>query len=351
MNERHMKTKKAEILSLEEAVKKYMHDGVMLCTGGFTAMNRNPVAWVWETIRQGFKEIHNIDPHGCLTSWLLNAADRMSIHETAWTGWGEMAGKLDVQSGNRYKKGELLLEEYSHGAMALRFLAGAVGSPFMPYFAPPGSDLYNPDYDALGKAGLRNGKNPRIAEKKFVPIEDPFFKEGTVYLLPAVRPELAVIHVSQAGEKGTARWRGISTLDKEMAFASDRVILTCEEIVSEAELRRQPESNQIPYFVVDCIVQVNYGAYPSGTPYFYDYDAKFIQAMNQTSRNAEDLKKWLAEWIFEPSNWDAFLEKVGTKRLLDLKADSALGYSTKLVRGKKSSPAMRMPLSVMKSGY
>jgi glutaconate CoA-transferase subunit A len=151
MNARHMKTKKAEILSLEEAVKKYMHDGAMMCTGGFTAMNRSPVAWVWETIRQGFKGIHNIDPHGCLTSWLLNAADRMSIHETAWTGWGEMAGKLDVQSGNRYKKGELLLEEYSHGAMALRFLAGAVGSPFMPYFAPPGSDLYNPDYDALGK--------------------------------------------------------------------------------------------------------------------------------------------------------------------------------------------------------
>ena len=104
-----------------------------------------------------------------------------------------------------------------------------------------------------------------------------------------------------------ARWRGIGTLDKEMAFASDRVILTCEEIISEAELRRQPESNQVPYFVVDCIVQVNYGAYPSGTPYFYDYDAKFIQAMNQTSRSAEDLKKWLDEWVFEPANWEVFL--------------------------------------------
>jgi glutaconate CoA-transferase subunit A len=348
---RHMKTKKAEILTLTEAVKKYMHDNIMLCTGGFTAMNRNPAAWVWETIRQGIKDIHNIDPHGCLTSWMLNAADAMAIHETSWTGWGEMAGKLDVQSGRRFKQEKLILEEYAHGAMALRFLAGAIGSPFMPYFAPPGSDLYNPDYDSLKKAGLRNGSNPRIAEKKFVPLEDPFFNEGTVYLLPAVRPELAVIHVSQAGEKGTARWRGISTLDKEMAFASDKVILTCEEIVSEAELRRQPEANQIPYFVVDCIVQVPYGAYPSGTPFYYDYDAKFIQAMNSASRNPADLKNWLNEWVFEPADWDAFLAKVGTKRLLDLKADSTLGYSTKLVRGKKSSPLMRMPLSVMKSGF
>lgn len=351
MTKRHVEAKKAEVLTLEEAVKKYMHDGIMMCTGGFTAMNRNPVAWVWQSIKQGITDIHNIDPHGCLTSWLLNAADRMSIHETAWTGWGEMAGKLDVQSGKRFKDGKLILEEHAHGAMAARFLAGAVGLPFMPYYAPPGSDLYNPEYDSLGKAGLRNGKNGKIAAKKFMAFEDPFFKEGTVYLLPAAKPDIAVLHVSQAGEKGTARWRGIGTLDKEMAFASDKVILTCEEIVSEAELRKHPESNQIPFFVVDCIVQVPYGAYPSGTPYFYDYDAKFIQSMNATSRSAEEMQKWLDEWIFGLENWQAFLDKVGAGRLSDLKADSVLGYSTKLVRGKKPSPAMKMPLSVMKSGF
>jgi len=351
MIKRHVKAKRAEILSLQEAVKKYMHDDIMLCTGGFTAMNRNPVAWIWESIRQGISGVHNIDPHGCLTSWLLNAAGRMKVHETAWTGWAEMAGKLDIGSCNRYKDGSLILEEYAHGAMAARFLAGAVGLPFMPYYAPPGSDLYNPEYDSLGNAGMRDSKNPRIALKKFEPFEDPFFKEGSVYLLPAVRPELAILHVAQAGEKGTARWRGVGTLDKEMAFASDKVILTCEEIVSEAEIRKVPESNQIPYFVVDCIVQVPYGAYPSGTPYYYDYDAKFLQAMNSTSRNTEEQQKWLDEWVFRPKDWSSFLDKVGAKRLDDLRADNSLGYSTKLVRGKKPSPAMKMPLSVMKGGF
>lgn len=351
MYQRRTKTKKAEILGLDEAVKKYMHDGIIMGTGGFTAMNRIPTAWVWETIRQGFKSIHNIDPHGSITSWMLNAADAMSIYETAWTGWGEMAGKLDITSGRRYKAGQLIIEEHAHGAMASRFLAGAMGIPFMPYYAPPGSDLYNPDYDTLGKAGFRDGNNPRIAEKKFVPMDDPFFREGVVHLLPAVRPELAIIHVAQAGDKGTARWRGISTLDKEMAFASDKVVLTCEEIVSESELRREPERNQLPYFIVDCIVQVDYGAYPSGTPYYYDYDAPFIQQMNEISRSKEELKKWLDEWVYGPENWGAFLSKVGVKRLLDLKADSVLGYSNKIVRGKKETSKLRMPLSVMRSGY
>jgi len=101
---------------------------------------------------------------------------------------------------------------------------------------------------------------------------------------------------------------------------------------------------------VDCIVQVPYGAYPSGTPYYYDYDAKFLQAMNETSKSKEEQQKWLEEWVFAPKDWNAFLDKVGAKRLNDLRADETLGYSTKLVRGRKPAPAMKMPLSVMKGG-
>ena len=80
-----------------------------------------------------------------------------------------MAGKLDINLERNYKAGKMILEDYAHGAMAMRFLAGAIGAPFIPYYAPLGSDLYNPEYDALGRAGLRDGSNPRIARKKFIP--------------------------------------------------------------------------------------------------------------------------------------------------------------------------------------
>jgi len=345
------KAKKAEILTLEEAVKKYVHDGMQIGFSGFTGFNRNPVAFAWEIVRQGLKDLHVIDRHGSVCTWLLNAVSAIKIYETDWMGWGEMAGKLDINMERNYKAGKMILEDYSHGAMAMRFLAGAIGAPFIPYYAPQGSDLYNPKYDALGKAGLRKGKDFRIAKKKFIQMEEPFYGDGEVVLLPAARPELGVIHVAQAGDKGTAKWRGVGTIDKEMAFACDKVVIIAEEIVPEAEMRKYPEANQIPYFTVDCIVEQPWGAFPSSVPYYYDYDAPFMRQMDAASRNEADLKKFLDEWVFGPKNWEDLLVKLGAKKLLDLRADSVTGYSVRMRRGKAAAPRMKMPLSVVRSGY
>ncbi len=343
--------KQSEILSLEEAVKKYMRNDIICAFSGFTGFNRNPVAFAWESVRQGFKDIHVLDRHGSCCTWLFNAVGAMKIFETDWMGWGEMAGKLDICLDRRYKAGEIVLEDHAHGAMAMRYLAGAIGIPFIPYYAPLGSDLYNPDYDSLGRAGLRDGKNPKIAKHKFIQMEDPFFGDGDVVLLPAARPDLAIVHVAQAGDKGTARWRGVGTIDKEIAFAADKVVIVCEELVPEAEMRKTPEANQIPFFVVDCIVEQPLGAFPSSVPFFYDYDAPFMRSMDAASRNEDDLKKWLDEWVFGPKSWEDFIAKLGAKRLMDLKADSVTGYSTRMKRGKKHAPRMKMPLSVTRSGF
>lgn len=344
-------TKRAEILSLEEAVAKYTHDGMTIGFSGFTGFNKNPVAFAWEMIRQGRKDLHCMDRHGSVCTFLFNAEGRMKIYETDWYGWGEMAGKIDINLERQYKAGNILLEEYAHGAMAMRILAGALGIPFIPYYAPLGSDLYNPQYDRLGKEGLRDGSNPRIAKKKFQYMEDPFYGDGTVVLLPAARPELAVIHVAQAGEKGTARWKGISTVDKELAFAADKVVIVCEEIVPESMLRDEPESNQIPYFIVDCIVEVPWGAHPSAVPYYYDYDMPFMVQMHAASRSEETMKQWLDEWVYGPKNWQEYVEKLGAQKLNDLRAESHTGYSTRIRRGKKPAPKMFEPLSVAKFGY
>jgi len=344
-------SKKAEIMTLEEAVKKFMHDDIVCAFSGFTGFNRNPFAFAWETVRQKVKNIHVLDRHGSCCTWLLNTVNAIKIYETDWMGWGEMAGKLDISMERNYKAGKMILEDYSHGAMAMRFLAGAIGAPFIPYYAPLGSDLYDPEFDALGKAGLRDGKNPRISKKKFQIIDEPFFGDGKVALLPAARPELAIIHVAQAGDKGTARWRGVGTIDKELSFACDKVVVIAEEIVPESEMRKLPEGNQIPYFTVDAIVECPWGAFPSSVPFYYDYDAPFMRTMDAASRNEADLKKWLDEWVFGPKNWEDFIVKLGAKKLLDLKADSVTGYSVRMMRGKKPAPRMKLPLSVARSGY
>jgi len=73
--------------------------------------------------------------------------------------------------------------------------------------------------------------------------------------------------------------------------------------------------------------------------------------MDVASRNTEDLKKWVDDWVRGPKTWEEVMTKVGAKRLLDLKADSVTGYSTRIMRGKKPAPRMKMPLSVARSGY
>ena len=345
------KTKKAEIMPLEEAAKTFMHDGIMCAFSGFTGFNRNPFAFAWQTARQGVKNIHVIDRHGSCCTWLLNAVGAIKVYETDWMGWGEMAGKLDINLEKRYKAGG----DDSRGLLARRH-----------GHAVPGRRDRRTLHSLQRAAGIgplqsqvrcvQQGRHERRQE--FQGPQEEVHPDGRALLgrgrhgaaAPA-RPELSIIHVAQCGDKGTARWRGVGTIDKEISFAADRVVILAEEVVPESEMRKLPEANQIPYFVVDAIVECPWGAFPSSVPFYYDYDAPFMRDMDKASRSAEDQKKWLDEWVYGPKNWEDFIVKLGAKRLLDLKADSVTGYSTRMMRGKKPAPRMKMPLSVAISGY
>ena len=337
--------KKNKIMSLEEAVKTFMHDGISMGCGGFTGFVRNPVAFVWEAIRQGHKDIHYLGGHPGINTFLLTASQRASIIEHCWSGYGEIFGKLDMNSSRLYEQGKLIYEDYSHGQMAFRQLAGAMGVPFIACYAPLGSDIANPEYDALKRAELRNGKNPKIPKEKAIIMDDPFYGKGKIVLVPALNPELGVIHAQMVGDMGTVRVRGVVSGDKELVFSADKVVVTCEEIVPEEELRREPERNLIPHMKVDAIVQVPWGAHPTSTPYYYDYDSRFIAETNVAQRTEESMKKWLDEWVFGPKNWKEYIVKVGTEKLHDLRADQTTGYSTRVMRGKKPAPVMLKPIS------
>ena len=334
----------AKVLSLEEAVSTYMHDGITMACGGFTGFVRDPVAFTWEAVRQGFKDIHYLGGHPGVHTFLLNAAKRIKYMEHCWMGYGELFGKLDMNAVRQYENGEQIFEDYSHAQVAFRQLAGAIGVPFIATYDVLGSDIENPNYDAFKRAGLRDGSNPRIAKEKMLVMDDPFYGKGKVILVPASNPELAVIHATTVGDMGTVRIRGVASGDKELAFSADKVVVTCEEIVREEELRRDPEHNLIPFIKVDAIVEIPYGAYPSSVPYHYDYDGPFIADTDKAQRSDELMNKWLEDWVYGPENWKAFLDKVGASRLISLKANTTTGYSTNHLRGKKPAPLMTKPV-------
>lgn len=334
-----------KIMSLEEAVKTHIRDGVSIAMGGFTGFNRNPVAFAWEIVRQGYKDLHYIVGHPSCATFLMHAGGNLGIHENSFCGYGEVFSKVDLAGAKLLQEEKMIWEDWSHGQQAFRMLAGAVGAPFIAYYAPLGSDILNPEYDAMKKAGLRDGSNPRIPKEKFIIMDDPFYGGGKVVLVPAAKPEVGVIHAQQVGDMGTVRIQGLVSEDKEVAFACDKLIVTCEEVVPEEELRKTPENNLVPFIKVDTIVEVPYGAYPSGVPYYYDYDSDLIKTWDKLQRNEEAMQKWMEEWVYGPKDWNDFLKKVGMEKLVALKANSSTGYSMHIQRGKKPPVEVYTPFT------
>ena len=198
------------------------------------------------------------------------------------------------------------IADYSHLAMASRFLAGALGLPFMPTKSLLGSDILN-------KATTDNGK-------PFELIDNPWNPGEPVVLLPALTPDVSLLHAQKADETGNAVVEGFTTQEPEMMRASKRVIVSCEEIVSTDEIRRDPERTTIPYIYVDAVVEQPWGAYPTSTFNYYEHDAEHLREYQALARGGgDDYQAWLQKYVYDCETFDDYLEKAaGLKKLNEL---------------------------------
>jgi acyl CoA:acetate/3-ketoacid CoA transferase alpha subunit len=149
-------------------------------------------------------------------------------------------------------------EDYTNYQMTLRFFAGSLGIPFMVTKTSLGSDI-------ILKEGFspETRKEDKVARKKLAVIDSPFSdRENKVVLVPAINADVALIHAQYVSEEGTLRIEGLKFTDVEIAKCADKLVVTCEEIVPESYLRKNPDINCLPFFLVDAIVPVPYGAHP-----------------------------------------------------------------------------------------
>jgi glutaconate CoA-transferase subunit A len=153
-----------------------------------------------------------------------------------------------------------------------------------------------------------------------------------VVLLPALTPDVALIHAQLVGEDGTVRIKGLTFLDIEQAKAASRVIVTCEEVVPGAFLRQDPDQNSLPPFLVDAVVQAPFGAHPTACHYYYDYDPRHLNMYRQVAGDDNDFRTYLKEWVYEVADHEAYLAKVGVSDVMRIKANSSLGYAPGLDR-------------------
>lgn len=318
--------------TLQEAIQM-INDNDMITFSGFVIWRR-PMAAIYEMLRQGKKGLHLVEVNSGTHAELLIGAGAVSIWESCWIGH-ELYGKVPYCLDRKIKEGTIIAEDYSHQHMLYRMAAGAMGIPYMPTWASRGTDILNPEYDMLERAGLRDGANDKIPAKKFDYAQDPFYNEGEVIHVPAVRPNVCIVHAQQVGEEGTIRISGQTYSDEQAIKAADKVIVLAEEIVPESYLREEPERNLVPGYLVDAIVELPWAAHPTGAYGCYDVDGAFIREFASASKTEEGFRAWVDEWVYGVRDHDEYLDKLGFSRLEKLRANSYHKYSTKVKRGSR----------------
>jgi glutaconate CoA-transferase subunit A len=316
-----------KVFTLSEAIAKFVKNGDHVCFGGFTT-NRKPYAAVAEILRQGQKDfIVQAGPAG--GDWdMLIGAGRVKAFINCYTA---NSGVTNVSRRFRsaIEKGELIFEDYSQDAAMLMLHAASLGLPFLPVSLMLGSDIL----DKWGISKEVRKTIEKLPDDKFVYIDHPFNPGETIVALPVPRLDLAIIHAQKASPDGTISIEGDEFHDIDIAVAAKRVIVTCEELVSNEQIRIAPNLNSIPSFCVDAVVHAPYGAHPSQCYNYYDYDTQLLKEYDVASKTQEAFDDYIKKWVYEPGSHEAYLEKLGAMRLINLKVVPGLGYAKKHSKG------------------
>jgi len=322
-------TKQDKVMRLEEAVREYVRDGSHISIGGFT-INRNPMAAVYEIIRQKVRNLHlYVHSNGQGADELIGAGCIEKI-EIGYGGNGKFAATC-IRFKKAVQEGTIEIEDYSNYQMTLRFLAGSMGLPFLPTRSSLGTDIIN-------KWGFSRGmrkNDPKIPNQKLVVMDSPFgdwMDTEKVVLVPAINTDVTILHVQKADRQGTGRIMGLTFADVEQAKSAKRLIITCEELVETDDLRSTPDQNQIPFINVDAVVHVPNGAYPTACYKYYDYDPVYLNDYARAAHDEQLFKEYLEEYVYSVKEQKELIALVGKERIEAIKADPRTGYAVNLKR-------------------
>ena len=362
----------SKVMTLHDAVAKYVQDGDVLATGGFTT-NRKPYATVAEILRQGQKDfIVYAGPGGGEVDMLIGEG-RVAAYINCYTA---NSGYTNVSRRFRawIEQGKLTYEDYSQDVLMLMLHASSLGLPFLPVRLMQGSGLMK----YWGISEEKRKSMPKMENLKCVEIDNPMVPGQKVVAVPVPRIDTALIHVQQASPDGTCIINGDEFHDIDIAVAARKTIVTCEEIVSNEYIRRDPTKTRIFGECVQAVVKAPYGAWPSQCYDYYDDDdaalkeydkaskyqdtadavaqlkkaaakaqkaldakpddEKLAEALEKAAKAAanaesgtlvpETFEDYLNKWVYGCKDHDALLDKLGGSRLMRLKNEPHLGYST-----------------------
>jgi len=263
----------AAFLSLAEAIEANVRDGDTVAMEGFTHLI--PYAAAHEVIRQGRKGLTlvRMTPDLIYDQLIgMGAADKLTFSWGGNPGVGSLHRMRDAVENGWPRP--LAIEEHSHAAMANAYEAGAANLPFAVFRGYIGVDLpkVNP--------GIRSVTCPYTGE--------------VLATVPAIRPDVAVIHALRADRDGNVFLEGILGVQKEAVLAAKRAVVTVEEIVDDFG-PRSPNATILPAWTITAIAEVPGGAYPSYAHGYYKRANGFYKAWDGIARERETFIAWMRE--------------------------------------------------------
>ena len=256
--------------TLVEAVAT-VPDGARIALGGNT-LHRGPGAAVHEIVRQGKRQLEIVKTAGAYDVDLLCAAGCVSAVSAGFVGYETPFGMAPAYR-KAVESGVVEAREHACATVIAGLRAAIQGVPFMPVAGLHGSDL--------------------PAARGFQTIADPY-SEATVYVVPALIPDIAILHVQEADAAGNGRIIGTRFEDVLMAQAARRVVLTAERITDGATFAEAPESVAIPSFIVDAVVAAPGGSWPFSCTPHYGYDTAYLAAWVDAARDPDTARDFIA---------------------------------------------------------
>ncbi len=279
-------------MTMREAIERNVHDGDTIVIEGFTHLIC--FAAGHEIIRQKKNDlvVCRLTPDLIYDQLIAAGCVRKVVFSWAGNpGVGPLYGlRRAVEQGIPR---QIEIEEYTHFGMVARFIAGASQLPFMHLNTFSGSDLINTNKN------IRSIRCP-YTDREFATV-------------PAINPDVAIIQVQRVDEEGNSQIWGLMGVQREAAFAANKVIIVAEELVDTSVIRADPNRTLIPGMKVDAIVIEPFAAHPSYAQGYYDRDNQFYVDWYRISKDQASMERYIEEWIYSVRNRKEYRDKLGKK--------------------------------------
>jgi len=287
---------------MHEAVARFVPDGASVCMG--TALEALiPFAAGHELIRQRRRDLTLVGPISDILFDQLIAAGCVRRIQAAWVG------NVSAGLGHNYRRAvergvpcSIEVEDHSNLTIAVALQAGALGAPYLPTRSLLGTGLLD--------------SNPSFKQAL-----DPFSRDPIV-LIPALTPDVAILHVQRSDPEGHAHCWGTLGVTREAALAARRVIIVAEEIRPRELILTDPGLVLAPALKVAAVVHEPFGAYPSPVQGCYRRAHDFFHRYHEESRTEEGTRAWLDRWVYGVADWKAFLDLLGEDAMRDVRITS-----------------------------